>query len=772
MKQKYRTPPTSPDLPPELALTGKFAEEHLALLLGDFPDPVLVADREKKVTFLNRAAEKLLGQTLRRGEPCPICSLVSGPPGTALGGPRECLKPGEKLDHAPLLRQPWGRQLTTLTASVTPIRGAGGEPGGCLVVLRDLQADLPAHPAVQLQLATLSSILEHFPMPFFLVDQDLVLTHVNAHMEELTGYSRREMVGRMRCADALNTVQCGTCDCVLKQVMEHRKPLSGVRRVARDRQGREIPVVVSASIITDPQGKVIGGFEAVRDITPRVEAEKKFEMLTELTREGILMADENQRVIFANTKMAEIVERPKEELVGKTLGEVLTPQHERSARELTRMSTEGYQWDLQFCNTLDPASSSKRQRRVFETWMAATGIGKKTLTCVYLRDLTARIKIGRELHKSNIFLQNIIQCSVDGIVVVDTKGNPLIFNEGAERILGFKAEEVVGHRDVFFRFYPPKTAVEVMRRLRSSDFGPPDRLHSMQLTFYNKKGEEVPVSFSAAIIREGDQEVASVGIFSDLREHLKIRRELEESQAQLVQADKIASLGRLAAGVAHEINNPLAGILIYAELLQRDLEEVSPLKANMEEIINQTLRCKQIVTRLLEFSRQSLGQKTLFDLNEVIRRCVDLIRHQPFFHNIAIIEDLDPELPQIIGDPGQLQQVFTNLLINAADAMDSQGCQGCITITSRPEALRDGVVLTFADTGKGIPLEIKDKIFEPFFTTKPPGKGTGLGLSIVFGVIQSHGGTIEAESPPGRGTIFTIRLPLESLDQSGPISFD
>jgi signal transduction histidine kinase len=235
-------------------------------------------------------------------------------------------------------------------------------------------------------------------------------------------------------------------------------------------------------------------------------------------------------------------------------------------------------------------------------------------------------------------------------------------------------------------------------------------------------------------------------------------KKLEESQAQLLQAEKIASLGRLAAGVAHEINNPLAGILIYAEILKRDLEDAQA-RENLEVIIDQTVRCQQIVTRLLEFSRQSLGERTLFDLNEIINRCVELIGHQPLFHNIEINRLLDPELPQIIGDPGQLQQVFTNLLLNAADAMNGQGK---ITITTRPAPSSDGVILILTDTGPGIPSEIKDKIFEPFFTTKPPGKGTGLGLSIVYGVLQRHGGSIEVDSPPGGGTTFTVKLPLAS----------
>jgi two-component system NtrC family sensor kinase len=768
MKQEPRRTTKQRGFPPELAVTGPLTEASFAALLGDLPDPVLVADREGRLVFLNRAAEQLFGKNLRRGDLCPICSQVSSLPGSE-GRGRECQKPGGKLDRIPLRLKTRRAGSLTLAASATPIRGDGGEPAGCLMILRDLQADLLAQRGVQLQMATLSSILENFPTPFFLVDPDLKLTHVNTLMEKLTGYSRQEMVGRMRCADVINTIQCDTCDCMLKQVMERKKPISGERRVVRDRQGREIPVVLSASIITDPQGKVIGGFEAIRDITLRVEAEKKIQMLTELTREGILMADEQQQVLFVNTKMAEIVEQPKEQIIGKNLGEVLTPQHQRSAQELIRTLGEGRQWDLQFCGTLDPSINSKGERRVFETCMAASRIGKRVITCIYLRDLSARIKIGRELHKTNTFLQNIIQCSVDGIVVVDPTGVPLIFNEGAERILGYKAEEVVGHREALFKFYPRKLALEAMRRIRSSEYGPPDRLHNMQLTFYNKKGEEVPVNFSAAIIREGNREVASVGIFSDLRDQLKMRRELEESQAQLVQAEKIASLGRLAAGVAHEINNPLAGILIYAELLQRDLAEDASERDNVDAIISQTLRCKQIVTRLLEFSRPSLGQKTIFDVNEAIQRCVDLIGHQAFFHNIEVVLKLDPELPQIFGDPGQLQQVFTNLLINAADAMSGQGR---ITIASRLGPLQEGVIITFTDTGKGIPPEIKDKIFEPFFTTKAPGKGTGLGLSIVYGVIKHHGGTIDAESPPEGGTTFTIRLPLEFSTPGPTPDFD
>jgi PAS domain S-box-containing protein len=361
---------------------------------------------------------------------------------------------------------------------------------------------------------------------------------------------------------------------------------------------------------------------------------------------------------------------------------------------------------------------------------------------------------------------------VDGIVVVDTKGNVLIFNKGAERILGYKAKEVVGHSEVFRKFYEPGLARDMMRRMRSANYGPPGELKPIRIFFTNKDGEEVPVNFSAAIIKDGDREVGSVGIFSDLREeerlrrelddlreHDRVRRQLEETQRQLVQAEKIASLGRLAAGVAHEINNPLAGVLIYADILMKEIEENEQWRQDLDEIIKQTLRCKQIVSRLLEFSRQSLEERVTFDVNEVIDHCVKLLEHQALFLNIEFALSLDGDLPQVLGNPGEIEQVFTNIILNAADAMEGKGR---ITIKSSLDPKTKEVVLRLSDTGPGIDPAVKDKIFEPFFTTKPPGQGTGLGLSVVYGVIQRHGGTVEVESPEEGGAAFVIRLPLES----------
>ncbi len=747
--------------------------QALTRCFAGLPDPVLVADSRRRVVFMNPAAQDLFGCIVHPEKYTPLCTeILQTDIEKDYCFAEQCLRDKEALNRIPvrLRNRQGGWSLWSVTAA--PVNDEAGNPAGCLIILRDIQADLLAQTEIRGRLATLSSILDNFPTPFFTVDPNLMITHMNEPMEKLTGYTREEVVGRMACAMVLCTPQCETDACVLTETMAHRRPVAGIRRVVRDRQGREIPVVVNASLITDPDGNVIGGFEAVRDISRRVEAEKKIELLAEMTQEGILMVDENHRIIFTNSRMAEITGVSKKDVVGMGVSELLSSQHEEMISDLLSEPHPENQPQLRFCSTFQSDFNQQDTNKKFETCMAVSRVGKSRITYLYLRDLTERIEIERELRKTNSFLNNLIRSSVDGIVVLDTKGDVLIFNEGAERILGFTAEEIVGQPDALSRFYNLDTAQEMMRRMRSSDYGSAGKLNPTRISFTGKNSEKVPVSFSAATIMERGREIGSVGIFSDLREHERMqrelealresermRRELEEAQKQLVQAEKIASLGRMAAGVAHEINNPLAGVLIYADILMKEVKSNEQWRSDLDEIINQTLRCKQIVARLLEFSRQSLDQQVIFDVNETIRQCVKLLQHRTLFHNIEVIQNLETDLPKVPGNPGELEQVFTNLMLNAVDAMEGRGR---ITICSEPDPAAQQVLLKFTDTGPGILPEIREKIFEPFFTTKPVGVGTGLGLSVVYGVIQRHDGSIEVESTHGGGAAFTIRLPLEA----------
>jgi signal transduction histidine kinase len=306
-------------------------------------------------------------------------------------------------------------------------------------------------------------------------------------------------------------------------------------------------------------------------------------------------------------------------------------------------------------------------------------------------------------------------------------------------------------------------AKDVMKKLRSDDFGGRGKLENLMLTIYGKNKEELPVSLAASIIYEGEKEIASLGIFTDLREKIKIERELQETQVRLLQSEKMASLGSLAAGVAHEINNPLGGILIFASLLMEDFEaNDDPRVQDLKKIVEEGTRCKEIVRSLLEFGRQTESKFEPMDINKAIIDGLFFLENQVLFHDIRIIKQLDPALPLIQGNANQLKQVFMNIMVNAAEAMSDEG--GSLTITTAKSQDESSIIISFKDTGTGIPPEVQSRIFDPFFTTKEVGKGTGLGLSTSYGIIQSHHGNIEVESEVGKKTTFNILLPVSKKE--------
>lgn len=233
-------------------------------------------------------------------------------------------------------------------------------------------------------------------------------------------------------------------------------------------------------------------------------------------------------------------------------------------------------------------------------------------------------------------------------------------------------------------------------------------------------------------------------------------RELVTMQNSLIQSEKLASLGKMGAGVAHEINNPLTSILINAHLLMEN-EKDPEVYESLDMIAQETTRCSNIVKGLLEFARQSPPQKDLVNINDLLIHIVNILENQIAFHNISIQKDLETDLPAVAIDPDKMKQVFWNLLINAAEAMPSGGN---LTISSQLSKTVKQLEICFTDTGIGIPEENMPKLFDPFFTTKKT--GNGLGLAVIYGIVQQHGGTITAESKIAQGSRFTVVLPLPS----------
>ncbi|MFH2049280.1 MAG: cache domain-containing protein [bacterium] len=229
----------------------------------------------------------------------------------------------------------------------------------------------------------------------------------------------------------------------------------------------------------------------------------------------------------------------------------------------------------------------------------------------------------------------------------------------------------------------------------------------------------------------------------------------EYTKQEIMKSERLAMVGQLAAGVAHEINNPLGSILIYSHLLLEDLEKEDPRRENLEKIVNQATRCKKIVKGLLDFSHQTEPEIKPSDINTIVTEVLALVERQEMFHNIKVIKKLLPDLPTILLDKNQIQQVLMNIILNAAEAMDGQG-----KLTVETSSDEEYARIKFTDTGCGISEENMKKLFQPFFSTKETGHGTGLGLSISYGIIRKHNGKINVSSEIGEGSTFTIVLPI------------
>ncbi len=374
---------------------------------------------------------------------------------------------------------------------------------------------------------------------------------------------------------------------------------------------------------------------------------------------------------------------------------------------------------------------------------------------LYLIDITQQKKLQGEFRRRNTFFHNLIESSVDGIIASDMQGRIMLFNQAAQDLLGYDESETESLHVT--KLYNEGVAYELIKRMRSDAFGPKGKLLRHELRVKHKDGHDIPVSFSGGIIYDRQREIATFGLFTDLRAMQQIEEDLEQTHKMLMQSEKMAGLGRLAAGVAHEINNPMSGIMLYANLIQEELGEDDPAQQDLNTIIHEAERCKVIVADLLEFSHQTTYEMELVDLNDIVQKTLTILQHQPLFQNISITQDLDADLPTIYGNSIRLNQVVMNIIVNAAQAMEGDGS---LTITCRGRANHDINELLIKDSGPGIDNELLEKIFDPFFTTKALGEGTGLGLSVSYAIIKEHKGSIRVKSSPDAGTTFTLRFPV------------
>jgi PAS domain S-box-containing protein len=357
-------------------------------------------------------------------------------------------------------------------------------------------------------------------------------------------------------------------------------------------------------------------------------------------------------------------------------------------------------------------------------------------------------KCHQELQETRAMYQTVINDLIqEDVIVIDYDHRIIDINERMLNNLGRSRDEVIGrpcyeithHQNMpCSGEHHPCPLIETMKTERPSQT---THIHR------DKDNREIYYSISTYPLMENEEVIGAIEISRDITRDINM-------QKVMMQQEKLASIGRLSAGVAHEINNPLTTILTTAMLIEEDLDPKDPMLKELKTIANEALRCRRIVTSLLDFARQQKPRKETCDINRLVEETMVLINKQALFKDIYLEKHLDPDLPLVKLDKGQIQQALINLAINAIEAVQSGGC---VEFTTRRVPEGRLIEIVVSDNGPGIPPDVLSRIIDPFYTTKET--GSGLGLAITHGIVEQHGGKLDFDSTPGQGSRFIIRLP-------------
>jgi PAS domain S-box-containing protein len=361
------------------------------------------------------------------------------------------------------------------------------------------------------------------------------------------------------------------------------------------------------------------------------------------------------------------------------------------------------------------------------------------------------------LRKSEATARAVLESASEGILLINARGHITLVNGAAERMFGYDHDELMGQT---LEVLLPDRIREMHREHRAGYFAGP-RVRPMgtglDLAGRRKDGTEFPVEISLSYV-QAPEGMTAMALITDITERKRVEAELRQQRETLYQTEKLAALGTLSAGIAHEMNNPLGIITSRIEVMLLDAEEQNlPIQMleDLRVLHRATQRVARIATNLRSFARQAPREHAPIDLNAVVQETLLLMQKPLEVDNIQLVTSLNPALAPIMGDASTLQQVLLNLVTNAREAM---GSGGEIRIGTGPATERPGwVQVVIADTGPGISPEELSKVFDPFYTTKR--SGTGLGLSVSYGIIQDHHGTVDVQSIPGRGTTFVLAFP-------------
>ena len=597
----------------------------------------------------------------------------------------------------------------------------------------------------------LTSILEAMEDGIYIIRQDYTVEFMNKAMIEVFG----EGTGK-KCYEVINQADEPCFWCRADKVFEDEETLHWELY---------IPMADKIYDVTDLSLRNTDGTKSkltiYRDITRSKEREEKlrakeadYKNLFEHVGCGVFVSSKEGKFLDANEALLDMLGyEDKAEFLSLDIAKdlYLKPEDRRKFKEIIEQEGHVTDYEVDFKHkdgTPVPILLTGHVRYDHKgDILGYEGI---------MTDQTQKKQMEKEIKKAHDFLDQVIMCSPNAIMATDMKGNVIIWNQGAEETLGYKALDVIGKTNIK-EFYPEGMAQKVMKMMESPDYGGLGKLRSYPMTFVKDSGEVVEGNLSTNIIydEKGDK-IASVGIFVDLGQRLEMERTLRRTQEQLLQSEKLAAMGRLTSQIAHEVNNPLYGIMNTLELMKTEISPQNKRRRLLDMSLSETMRLADMLRKMLSFSKPDEEEKKAVDINTILDEILLLYEKQLREHSIKIFSSFAENLGKIYASTSQLRQVFLNMISNARDAMPEGGI-----LTVKTEADGDDAVISVTDTGQGIKEENLDKIFDTFFTTKTDSvKGVGLGLSVCYGFIKDHGGDIKVRSSLGSGTTFTTILPV------------
>ena len=746
--------------------------DFVTTVLEGFPgDAVIAADFEGNVILYNDGARQIYGYTPEE---------ISGKKNIELFFPGEFIDSGKLPRLIISLRKKgklsWEGEQVRKNGERFPARIRlsliKDKRGRALGFMETVEDATERRKAEEEQRGAISRIGNAMGDGLVLHDANGKITFVNPAFEKMAGWEKGELLGK----NAAEMARRGTKPEDTEKITEAMEaslmgevPVSTAITLT-SKKGRETPVLFTASWMRDAEGKPSTGIVVFKDISELKRAEEvrreaaanrtAAEMIEGMP-DAVTLHDLDGTIREVNSEFERGMGWKREEVIGKLpleIGFISQEEMQRINKEMIpRLLKEGFVRDFETIATRKDGT----QFPALLSWaLMKDAEGKPAKVISAARDITGR----RKAEEASIRLSNAINMSTDSIVISNLEGEIVEVNEATLEMYGTKDK-----RDLIGKNSIDLISPEDRERAFAGINETLEKGYVRNREYYviSRDGSKLAVEMNVGVMKDVDgKPMGFVGISRDItgrREAEARRRELEQ-KAQV--ASRLSTVGEMASGIAHEINNPLTSVIGFAWLLmQKDVPE--DIKEYARYIHGGAERVASIVGRLLTFSRQQKPEKTSADINRILETTLQLQAYEMTTNNIKVTTQFDLDLPQTLVDPGQLQQAFLNIILNAATEMKLARKGGNLLV--KTERIADTIRISFTDDGPGIAEENLERIFEPFFTTRKPGMGTGLGLSVCHGIIAEHNGQIYARNNPDRGATFVVELPITTeLEQPEP----